>query len=139
MELNTTTESLVNRSPQVKRGHYLTQTGSLKAWGFAGASMMLSANLRVGPTKNNNDDLGIDTKLDVERRFSRAEPGLHPNAPHDNALGGHFNLFAGVQAGIKINGALHWPPPPSPACSTASTAATPPAIRARTPTAWAWR
>ncbi|MDB6142703.1 MAG: xlyA, partial [Pseudomonas sp.] len=51
-------------------------TGSLKAWGFAGASMMLSANLRVGPNKNGNDDLGIDTERDVQRRFSRAEPGL---------------------------------------------------------------
>jgi len=87
-------------------------TGSLKAWGFAGASMMLSANLRVGPNKQENDDLGIDTGRDAERRLSRAETGLKPHIRHDDALGGQFNLFAGVQAGIKIKGSLLWTPPP---------------------------
>jgi hypothetical protein len=86
-------------------------TGSLKAWGFAGASMMLSANLRVGPNKKENDDLSIDTGRDAERKLSRAETGLKPHIRHDDALGGQFNLFAGVQAGIKIKGSLLWAPP----------------------------
>lgn len=86
-------------------------TGSIKAWGFAGASMMLSANLRVGPNKQENDDLGIDTGRDAERRLSRAETGLRPYIRHDDLLGGQFNLFAGVQGGVKINGSLLWAPP----------------------------
>ncbi|MEE3506241.1 MULTISPECIES: LysM peptidoglycan-binding domain-containing protein [unclassified Pseudomonas] len=86
-------------------------TGSIKAWGFAGASMMLSANLRVGPNKQENDDLGLDTGRDAERRLSRAETGLRPHIRHDDLLGGQFNLFAGVQGGVKINGSLLWTPP----------------------------
>ncbi|MEA9976202.1 MULTISPECIES: LysM domain-containing protein [unclassified Pseudomonas] len=86
-------------------------SGSLKAWGFAGASMMLSANLRVGPNKQENDELGLDTGRDAERRLSRAESGLRPHIRHDEVLGGQFNLFAGAQAGIKINGSLLWTPP----------------------------
>jgi murein DD-endopeptidase MepM/ murein hydrolase activator NlpD len=86
-------------------------TGSIKAWGFAGASMMLSANLRVGPNKQENDDLGLDTGRDVERRLSRAETGLRPHIRHDDLLGGQFNLFTGVQAGVKVSGSLLWAPP----------------------------
>jgi murein DD-endopeptidase MepM/ murein hydrolase activator NlpD len=86
-------------------------SGSLKAWGFAGASMMLSANLRVGPNKQENDELGLDTGRDAERRLSRAETGLRPYIRHDDLLGGQFNLFAGVQGGVKINGSLLWAPP----------------------------
>lgn len=85
--------------------------GWIKAWGFAGASMMLSANLRVGPNKQENDDIGLDNGRDAERRLSRAETGLKPHIRHDDLLGADFNLFAGVQSGIKISGSLLWKPP----------------------------
>jgi murein DD-endopeptidase MepM/ murein hydrolase activator NlpD len=86
-------------------------TGSIKAWGFAGASMMLSANLRLGPNTRENNAIGLDIGRDAERRLSRAETGLKPYIRHNDLLGADFDLFAGAQAGIKISGSLLWKPP----------------------------
>ena len=85
--------------------------GSIKAWGFAGASMILSANLRLRPNTRENNAIGLDIGRDAERRLSHAETGLKPYVRHNDLLGIDFNLFAGAQAGIKISGALLWRPP----------------------------
>ncbi|WP_297846551.1 LysM domain-containing protein [Pseudomonas sp.] len=86
-------------------------TGSIKAWGFAGASMMLSANLRLGPNKQENNAICLDIGRDAERRLSHAETGLKPYIRHNDLLGADFDLFAGAPAGIKISGSLLWKPP----------------------------
>ncbi|KRV02462.1 Uncharacterised protein [Pseudomonas aeruginosa] len=38
-------------------------------------------------------------------------PGRGANARLDDGLSAQFTLFAGVQAGIKIDGSLNWAPP----------------------------
>lgn len=92
---------------------------SIKAWGYAGASLMLAGSLRLGPNKKSHDVL-----LDPSQPAAR-KPGTlnstHVSQPQlagrtgdmrvDDGLKGQFNLFAGVQAGIKLTGALNWAPP----------------------------
>lgn len=84
--------------------------GSIKAWGFAGASMLLGAGIALKP-RNSKNDLDLDTSRDAERGISRHDIYGMPNVRADEAISANLNLFAGVQAGIKISGSLQWAPP----------------------------
>jgi hypothetical protein len=94
---------------------------SARAWGFAGASFLLSGSLGIGP-----GNLGYGASLDPLKPATR-DPGLlgwaaNPtskpvldgrtaNVQIENGAKAEFNLFAGVQAGILTTGALNWAPP----------------------------
>lgn len=91
---------------------------SILAWGYAGASLMVAGSLRFGPDKSSHDLL-----LDPSQPGTRT-PGTvnstHVSQPVSSGSGGmrvddgvkaQFNVFAGVQAGIKITGAVNWAPP----------------------------
>ncbi|WP_462382639.1 LysM peptidoglycan-binding domain-containing protein [Pseudomonas sp. Marseille-QA0892] len=90
-----------------------------RAWGYAGASLMLAGSLRLSPDKASHDvTLGSEQPAQREPGiYSRTAvsqtrlPGRAADARLDDGLRAQFNLFAGVQAGIKIDGALNWAPP----------------------------
>jgi len=92
-----------------------------RAWGFAGASLLLSADLEVSP-KN----LGIGANLAPIKEAERTEGTYSTASTHksaalpkdagsgvkiENGASGKFNLFAGAQAGVQVTGALNWAPP----------------------------
>ncbi|WAJ37099.1 hypothetical protein OU800_21225 [Pseudomonas sp. GOM7] len=87
---------------------------NLVAWGFAGASLMLNGSLRLGPSKNSQAP-SIDTQQEAERgvlnRTYSSGPMSESHPPVDGGLTGKFDVFAGIQAGIKLVGALNWAPP----------------------------
>ncbi|WP_062390303.1 hypothetical protein [Pseudomonas abietaniphila] len=72
----------------------LSLTLSAKAWGFAGASLMLSRSLTLDQASGFTSLAGVD----VAQR--RGEVGT-------------FDLFVGAQAGCKVAGELSWCPPAS--------------------------
>lgn len=90
-----------------------------RAWGYAGASLMLAGSLRLSPDKaSHNVTLGPEQPAQREpgvydgTAVSQTRlPGRAANARLDDGLRAQFNLFAGVQAGIKIDGTLNWAPP----------------------------
>jgi len=84
--------------------------GGIKAWGFAGASMLLSANMALKPSDSKND-VELDTSRDAQRGITRVDVHGLPNVRADEVISANLNLFAGVQAGIKISGSLQWAPP----------------------------
>jgi len=84
--------------------------GGIKAWGFAGASMMLSGNLALKPSDSKHD-VELDTSRDAQRGITRVDVHGLPNVRADEVISANLNLFAGVQAGIKISGSLQWAPP----------------------------
>lgn len=67
---------------------------SAKAWGFAGASLMLARDLSLDQKTGYTRISGTDT---AEQTGELAK----------------FNLFVGAQAGCKLSGQLFWCPPPS--------------------------
>lgn len=71
---------------------------SMRAWGYAGASMMLTSVMRLGPDKHT-----LTPQLDMTRAAERLRL--------DDGIKVSFNIFAGAQAGIKLTGALNWAPP----------------------------
>lgn len=94
---------------------------SAKAWGFAGASFLISGSLNVGP-----GNLGYGASLAPIQPATRdpsllgwagnakSNPMLHGRAANvqiEDGAKAEFNLFAGVQAGVMITGALNWAPP----------------------------
>jgi hypothetical protein len=94
---------------------------SVRAWGFAGASFLVSGALGIGP-----GNLAYGASLKPIKPATR-DPSLLGGAGNPKTkplLDGHaanvriedgakaeFNLFAGVQAGILTTGALNWAPP----------------------------
>jgi len=108
---------------------------SARAWGYAGASLLLAARIELTP----NGPLWGKTALSAEEPATRPgeEPitrpdedqpprkvsreSTHTSAPVTTGRGpsvnvqdgaqASFNLFAGVQAGILLTGALNWAPP----------------------------
>lgn len=94
---------------------------SARAWGFAGASLLLAAKVKIGP-----GNLRLGATLDPIEPAIRT-PGTvstADNASSHEVIGGaaakvkiengaqaSFNLFAGVQAGILATAALNWAPP----------------------------
>ncbi|QXH45627.1 hypothetical protein KSS93_22545 [Pseudomonas xanthosomatis] len=94
---------------------------SARAWGFAGASMLLAAKVQLA-----RDKTGYGTTLSAvqpaEREGNTAASadnaqsgqlvtGKGANVKIEDGVAASFNLFAGVQAGIKVTGALNWAPP----------------------------
>lgn len=67
---------------------------SVKAWGFAGASLMLARDLTLDQKTGYTSIAGIDI---AQRSGELAK----------------FDLFVGAQAGCKLSGQLNWCPPPS--------------------------
>lgn len=65
-----------------------------KAWGFAGASLMLSRDLTLDQKTGYTSLVGVDM---AEKSGDLAK----------------FEVFAGAQAGCKVTGKLFWCPPPS--------------------------
>jgi hypothetical protein len=49
----------------------IVESGSVKARAFASASMILSANLRMGPNKKANYEPSLDTRRDAARPLTR--------------------------------------------------------------------
>lgn len=70
-----------------------------RAWGYAGASVLVSASLELSPYNT----LPVFT-------LDPTQPAERPPLIKDGAKAS-FNAFAGVQAGIVITGALNWAPP----------------------------
>lgn len=104
--------------PQSMSFGRLSMHFGVKAWGYAGASLMLAGTLRVGPNKSSHDvTLGPPQPARRPGTIQHTEvsearlPGLGANARLDDGLSAQFTLFAGIQAGIKIDGALNWAPP----------------------------
>lgn len=94
---------------------------SARAWGFAGASLLLAAKVNIGP---GNLRLGatldpIEPALRTPGTVSTADNasshevigGAAAKVKIENGAQASFNLFAGVQAGIITTGALNWAPP----------------------------
>lgn len=71
----------------------LSLSFSAKAWGFAGASLMLSRDFMLDQTTNYTSLVGVET---AKRSGELAE----------------YDLFVGAQAGCTISGQLDWLPPP---------------------------
>ncbi|VVP17332.1 hypothetical protein PS732_03690 [Pseudomonas fluorescens] len=65
-----------------------------KAWGFAGASLMLSRDLTLDQKTGYTSLVGVDL---AEKSGDLAK----------------YEIFAGAQAGCKVTGKLFWCPPPS--------------------------
>lgn len=94
---------------------------SMRAWGFAGASALLSGALKVG-VGNAGYGASLDPIQPATRTPGTANVAVNASSKpmttgrgskvkiEDGAKAG-FNLFAGVQAGILATGALNWAPP----------------------------
>ncbi|WP_242487967.1 hypothetical protein [Pseudomonas sp. TH31] len=128
-----------------------------RAWGYAGASLMLAGSIELSPingnakygatlspvkpvqredaeakaeratheetikTKAANGDTSPTPDLEykskgemtkVETKSSgQVMTGKAANVQIENGMKANFNLFAGVQAGIELTGALNWAPP----------------------------
>ncbi|OQR27467.1 hypothetical protein BWR15_30565 [Pseudomonas sp. T] len=96
---------------------------SLRAWGFAGASVLVSGGLKVG-IGNAGYGASLDPIQPAVRKdgtASYAKTGSTPplfegragKAKIEDGVKASFNLFAGLQAGINVTGALNWAPPPT--------------------------
>lgn len=98
-----------NQEAEVDLGRFCFE-GSIKAWGFAGASLLLTQTVALKPSDRKND-LDLDTRRDAEQGIRRMDVNGLPNVRADEVISANLNLFAGVQAGIKISGSLQWAPP----------------------------
>ncbi len=74
---------------------------ALKAWGFAGASLLLAGKLNFSPKLPERQ-----LSLDPSRNAERGAGGLDYDA-----ASAKLELFAGVQAGFQLSGELSWAPP----------------------------
>lgn len=104
----------------INLGRFSVHLGA-RAWGYAGASMLLAANLDISPG-NSGYGASLDPIEPATRtpgtastagnaRSGQVITGRAANAQIEDGLTASFNLFAGVQAGIKVSGALNWAPP----------------------------
>lgn len=91
---------------------------SARAWGFAGASLQLAANLDLSPSRlrygSSLDPIEPASRTANTASTARTEDlGQATSAPVqlEDAAGASFKLFAGVQAGIEVTGQLNWLPP----------------------------
>ncbi|VXB06127.1 conserved hypothetical protein [Pseudomonas sp. 8AS] len=89
-----------------------------RAWGFAGASLQLAANLDLSPNRlrygSALDPIEPATREENTTSMARTEDmGKMTSAPVqlEDGASASFKLFAGVQAGIEVTGQLNWLPP----------------------------
>jgi hypothetical protein len=90
----------------VSMGRYSLHLSAL-AWGYAGASMLLSAEISLTP----NHFLWGGPGLDASEKAQRPGGGMVSSANLQGGAGAEFSVFAGIQAGISLTGALNWAPP----------------------------
>ncbi|WP_022962849.1 LysM peptidoglycan-binding domain-containing protein [Halopseudomonas pelagia] len=106
-----------NEAREVSIGRYSVHL-SARAWGYAGASLLLAAKIELTP----NGALWGKSELKTDEEAKRGtHNSTHRSAPlvSGRAAGlevregaqASFNLFAGVQAGVQLTGALNWAPP----------------------------
>lgn len=92
-----------------------------RAWGYTGATLLLSSSVQLGRA-NVQGGLNLPEITDAKRAdttnataaTARSEPVLEGDAAKvrvEDGAKAQFNLFAGVQAGILLTGALNWAPP----------------------------
>lgn len=93
---------------------------SARAWGYAGASLLLAAKIEITPNGPLWGKPALSPEEPATRRSVSIEstrtsaPVTTGRGPSVNVQDGgqaSFNLFAGVQAGILLTGALNWAPP----------------------------
>ncbi|MEO4016979.1 hypothetical protein [Pseudomonas rossensis] len=108
-------------------GHSVQQTLNLgrfslylgaKAWGYAGASLLLSSEiaLDIGNAGFHLAPPEPVVRTGDKRDFVHTETsdqikGVNTNLQVQNGGKAAFNLFAGLQSGIMVTGALNWAPP----------------------------
>jgi hypothetical protein len=109
LPVKATYENYKKQTAEVDLGRFCFE-GSIKAWGFTGASMLMNSTLALKPSDSKHD-LSVDTRRDAEQGIRRLDIYGAPNVRADEAISANLNLFAGVQAGIKISGSLQWAPP----------------------------
>lgn len=90
----------------VNIGRYSLHLSAL-AWGYAGASMLLSAKISLAP----NHFLWGGPGLDASEKAQRPSGGIASSANLQGGAGAEYSVFAGIQAGISLTGALSWAPP----------------------------
>ncbi|KJK09891.1 LysM peptidoglycan-binding domain-containing protein [Pseudomonas tussilaginis] len=94
---------------------------SAHAWGFAGAAILASTTITLTPS-NTRYGAGLSALQDAQapaavlsaahtQKSAAALTGVAANVQIDDGATAAFNLFAGVQAGIRLTGALNWAPP----------------------------
>lgn len=110
-----------NGDTEMNIGSFSCHFGA-RAWGFAGAAALASANLALTPS-NIRYGAGLSALQDAEAPASSLFSTAHTkrSAQHvngrtakvqiDDGAKATFNLFAGVQAGVHLTGALNWSPP----------------------------
>ncbi|MBV7515879.1 LysM peptidoglycan-binding domain-containing protein [Pseudomonas sp. PDM25] len=114
---------------------------SAHAWGFAGAAMMASAGIYLTPS-NTKYGAGLSAIQDAQApagqlagaHTQKSAPVLSGKAANVQVKDGataDFNLFAGVQAGVRVSGALNWAPPQDLVMLRTVSLLTDPAQRAR--------
>lgn len=92
-----------------------------RAWGYTGASLLLSSSVQLGRA-NVQGGLNLPEIQDAKRpetskataatvRSGQELTGDAAKVRIEDAGKAEFNLFAGVQAGILLTGALNWAPP----------------------------
>ncbi|SFW20227.1 hypothetical protein SAMN03159511_1334 [Pseudomonas sp. NFACC19-2] len=101
-------------------GRFSVHLGA-RAWGYTGVAMMLAAELELSPG-NTGYGATLDPVEPAEReanstsaagnaRTGQVVTGQGAKAQIEDGASASFNLFAGVQVGIKLTGALNWAPP----------------------------
>ncbi|MEW6463031.1 MAG: hypothetical protein AB1459_18070 [Pseudomonadota bacterium] len=112
-------------------GRFSVHLGA-RAWGYTGVAMMLAAELELSPG-NTGYGATLDPVEPAEREANSASAagnartgqvvtGQGAKAQIEDGASASFNLFAGVQVGLKLTGALNWAPPKQLAILRASTA-----------------
>lgn len=91
---------------QFSLGRYSMHLSAL-AWGYAGAAMLLSAGINLAPNHPAWGKPGLST----DERARRQSASLKSRIDIRDGAGGEFSIFAGIQAGISLTGALNWAPP----------------------------
>ncbi len=131
-ELKIPYTNYLGKTVEMNFGRFSFHVGA-RAWGFAGASLMLSAGVSFDPGVSKLLSTSELAERDAQQAAQAAAnpppPGKANVSETDKSgrltnanIGGYtveqkdmakasFNLFAGVQAGIELTGALNWAPP----------------------------
>ena len=91
---------------QFSLGRYSMHLSAL-AWGYAGAAMLLSAGISLAP----NHPAWGKPGLTAEERARRRGAAMKDRIDIRDGANAEFSVFAGIQAGVSLTGALNWAPP----------------------------
>lgn len=116
-EIIITYRNYENTQKQMNLGRFSLYLGA-KAWGYAGASLLLSSEiaLDVGNTGFHLAPPEPVVRTPDKRNYVRTEKSaqvkdIAENLQIQDGAKAAFNLFAGMQTGIMVTGALNWAPP----------------------------